>query len=177
MADRVALRRPGMRTALAIFAVVTVPAIGGLWVSAAGDRSDAVADAPKTAAAQKSHPPRGPEAATAEDTPAPQELPGVRECGVGKPVVEPKIITLNCSNAGVVASDIKWDSFGADGAAGSGVVLVSGATGNGSPASFPARLRLYDVTKVDGMMAFTGIEVSYTGATPHAKAKEVYTIA
>ncbi|MFH8784863.1 hypothetical protein [Streptomyces roseoverticillatus] len=177
MADRVALRRPGMRTALAIFAVVTVPAIGGLWVSAAGDRSDAVADAPKTAAAQKSHLPRGPEAATAQDTPAPQELPGVRECGVGKPVVEPKIITLNCSNAGVVASDIKWDSFGADGADGSGVVLVSGAAGGGAPASFPARLRLYDVTKVDGMMAFTGIEVSYTGATPHAKAKEVYTIA
>ncbi|MGK5545412.1 hypothetical protein ACSNOH_11865 [Streptomyces sp. URMC 127] len=176
MADRVALRRPGVRTALAIFAVVTVLAVGGVWYCAAGDRSGVVADAPKTAAAQKSLPPREPEA-TAEDTAGPREMPGVRECGVGKPVVEPKIITLNCSNAGVVASDIKWDSFGADGADGSGVVLVSGAAGGGSPASFPARLRLYDVTKVDGMMAFTGIEVSYTGATPHAKAKEVYTIA
>ncbi|MFF7729625.1 hypothetical protein [Streptomyces sp. NPDC008001] len=176
MADRVAPRRPGMRTVLAIFAAVTVLVIGGVWFSAAGDRSDTVANAPKTAAAQKSHPARDPQEAKADDTAAPRELPGVRECGVGKPVVEPKIITLNCSNAGVVASDIKWDSFTADGADGSGTVLVSGTAG-GSPASFPARLRLYDVTKVDGMMAFTGIEVSYTGATPHAKAKEVYTIA
>ncbi|GGX68974.1 hypothetical protein [Streptomyces hiroshimensis] len=175
MADRVAPRRPGMRTVLAIFAAVTVLALGGVWFSRAEDRSGTVANAPKTAAAQKAHPVR--EAAEATPERAPREMPGVRECGVGKPVVEPKIITLNCSNAGVVASDIKWDSFGADGADGSGVVLVSGAAGGGSPASFPARLRLYDVTKVDGMMAFTGIEVSYTGATPHAKAKEVYTIA
>ncbi|MFC5149092.1 hypothetical protein [Streptomyces aureoversilis] len=176
MADRVAPRRPGMRTALAIFAAVTVLALGGVWFSQAEERSGTVADAPKTSAAQKAHPARDTPEATPE-TLAPREMPGVRECGVGRPVVEPKIITLNCSNAGVVASDIKWDSFSADGADGSGVVLVSGAAGGGSPASFPARLRLYDVTKVDGMMAFTGIEVSYTGATPHAKAKEVYTIA
>ncbi|MGK5728667.1 hypothetical protein [Streptomyces sp. URMC 124] len=176
MADRVAPRRPGMRTALAIFVAVTVVALGCVWFSQAQDRSGTVGDAPKTAAAQRALPARDTPRAMPE-TVAPTEMPGVRECGVGTPVVEPKIITLNCSNAGVVASDIKWDSFSADGAAGTGVVLVSGASGGGSPASFPARLRLYDVTKVGGMLAFTGIEVSYTGATPHAKAKEVYTIA
>ncbi|MCC3767229.1 hypothetical protein [Streptomyces sp. UNOC14_S4] len=183
MAERAVSRRARVSTVLAVFAAVTVLALAGVWLCQAQDRSGSVSDAPKTAAAQKSPQPirEVPRDTEAEEA-KPQELPGVRECGLGAPVVEPQIITLNCANTGVVASGIKWSHYGADGAEGQGVVQVSvaanGAAANGAaPATYPARFRLYGAKNVDGLLAFTGIDVDYTGATPMGESKETYSIA
>ncbi|RLV08949.1 hypothetical protein CTZ27_09515 [Streptomyces griseocarneus] len=178
MAERAVSRRARVSTVLAIFAAVTVLALAGVWLCQAQDRSGSVSDAPKTAAAQKSpqpirEVPRDTETAEAK----PQELPGVRECGLGSPVVEPQIITLNCANTGVVASGIKWSHYGADGADGQGVVQVSVAANGAAPATYPARFKLYGARNVDGLLAFTGIDVDYTGATPMGESKETYSIA
>ncbi|MEU7044603.1 hypothetical protein AB0A77_26575 [Streptomyces varsoviensis] len=181
MTDRAETRRARVRTVLVTFAVVTVVALGGVWLSQVTDRASAVGAAPKTAAAQKSpppeiarkeqpHSPAGTESASAE-------LPGVRDCGAGDPVLEPKIITLACADAGAVASDIKWKNYGAGGADGSGVVLVSGGAKGVAPASFPAAFHLYGAKNVDGKLAFTGLDVEYLGATPSGDAAETYTIA
>ncbi|GAA0468851.1 hypothetical protein ACFQ2B_20315 [Streptomyces stramineus] len=174
MADRAQSRRASMRTVVAVLAAVTVLAVGGVWFSQAWDRASAVADAPKTAAAQKSKAPRA-EAQAA--TRSPQRAPGVRECGLGEPVVEPEIITLTCADAGMVASGIKWDRYAVDGAEGSGVVQVSRGANGAGVASFPARFHLYGAKNVDGMMAFTGLSVDYTKATPLGEPHETYPIA
>ncbi len=181
MTDRAETRRASLRTVLVTFAVVTVLALGGVWLSQAADRASAVGAAPKTAAAQKSRPAKTQpyEARHRADTNsvASAELPGVRDCGAGDPVLEPKIITLACADAGAVASDIKWKNYGAGGADGSGVVLVSGGAKGVAPASFPASFHLYGAKNVDGKMAFTGLDVEYLGATPSGDATETYTIA
>ncbi|GAA0330817.1 hypothetical protein [Streptomyces blastmyceticus] len=177
MADRAEPRRASMRTVLAIFAVVTVLALGGVWLSQAQDRASAVSDAPKTAAAQKSPQPVREVPQDTVEAASPEGLPGVRECGLGSATVEPEIITLNCSNTGMVASGIKWAHYGADGADGRGVVQVSGAANGAASSTYPARFRLYGAKNVDGVLAFTGIDVDYTGATPMGESKETYSIA
>jgi hypothetical protein len=176
MADRAEPRRARMRTVLAIFATVTVLALGWVWFSQARDRASAVADAPKTAAAQRSKAPHASQEAKVDASPA-QELPGVRECGLGEPVIEPEVITLTCADVGMVASAIKWRHYARDGAEGTGVVQVSRGTSGAGVTSFPARFRLYSAKNVDGMMAFTGLEVDYTGATPLGESRETYSIA
>ncbi|MGW1076826.1 hypothetical protein [Streptomyces sp. NPDC002537] len=177
MADRAVPRRVSMRTLLAIFAAVTVLALAGVWLGQGQDRANAVSDAPKTAAAQKSPQPLREVPQDTVEEAKPQEPPGVRECGLGDPVVEPKIITLNCANTGMVASGIKWSHYGADGADGRGVVQVSVAANGAAPGTYPARFRLYGARNVDGLPAFTGIDVDYTGATPAGESKETYSIA
>ncbi|MBB4884061.1 hypothetical protein WEB32_12870 [Streptomyces netropsis] len=175
MTDRAAPRWATLRTVVATLAVAAVLVCGGLWFSEASERTSTVSKAPKTAAAQK--------ARAAEDEPTeiedsePRQLPGVRECGVGTPAVRPESIILNCSNAGMVASGIKWVSYGAAGAEGSGVVQVSGGANGAASASYPAKFRLYGAKNVDGKMAFTGLEVEYTGATRVGDQTEIFSIA
>ncbi|ARZ69917.1 hypothetical protein M1P56_03520 [Streptomyces sp. HU2014] len=175
MADRAESRRARPRTVVAVFAAVTAVAFGGVWFSQAQDRASAVSDAPKTAAAQKSKAPRG--VGEAKVDAAPAKTPGVRECGLGEPVVEPEIITLTCADAGMVASGITWAHYALDGAEGNGVVQVSRGANGAGVTSFPARFRLYGAKNVDGKMAFTGLEVDYTGATPLGESRETYSIA
>ncbi|MFE7120435.1 hypothetical protein ACFU99_33915 [Streptomyces sp. NPDC057654] len=182
MTDRAETRRASRRAVLAMFAVVTVLVLGGVWLGQAADRASAVGAAPKTAAAQKSRPAETQRLEQSHRTAdaksaAPVELPGVRDCGAGEPVLEPRIITLACADAGAVASDIKWEHYGADGADGSGVVLVSGGAKGVAPASFPATFHLYGAKNVDGKKAFTGLDVEYLGATPSGDSTETYTIA
>ncbi|MEV0277199.1 hypothetical protein AB0I22_12545 [Streptomyces sp. NPDC050610] len=179
MTDRAETRRASWRTVLVTFAVVTVLALGGVWLSQAADRASAVGAAPKTAAAQKSRPAatQQPRERAEPQAAAPAEVPGVRDCGAGDPVLEPRIITLACADAGAVASDIKWEHYGPDGADGSGMVLVSGGAKGVAPASFPATFHLYGAKNVDGKMAFTGLDVEYLGATPSGDSTETYTIA
>lgn len=174
MADRAESRRARPRTVVAAFAAVTAVAFGGVWFSQAQDRANAVSDAPRTAAAQKSKAPRADEA---KADAAPAKTPGVRECGLGEPVVEPEIITLTCADAGMVASGIKWAHYAVDGAEGDGVVQVSRGANGAGVTSFPARFRLYGAKNVDGKMAFTGLEVDYAGATPLGESRETYSIA
>jgi len=123
MADRAEPRRARMRTVVAVLAVVAVLGLGWAWFSL-DDRASAVADAPKTAAAQKSRAPRASQEARVNASPA-RTLPGVRECGLGEPVIQPEIITLSCADVRMVASGIKWGHYAADGAEGTGVVQVS----------------------------------------------------
>ncbi|GHF36903.1 hypothetical protein GCM10010218_18080 [Streptomyces mashuensis] len=177
MTDRAGALRGGLRTAGAIVAGAAVLVFGGYWLGDATDRASVVDKAPKTAAAQKSKAAGQEAQAEIEDASA-RELPGVRDCGVGEPVLEPTIITLDCSTAGRVASGIQWDDYAADGAAGSGVVQVSSrAAGAAAGKAFPARLRLFGPKRVDGLVAFTALEVVYTGATPTGEHREVLTIA
>ncbi|MFI2072832.1 hypothetical protein [Streptomyces triculaminicus] len=177
MTDRAVARWAGMRTVVAILAGVAVLVLGGVWLANATDRARSVDEAPKTTAAQKSRA-AGQESQVEVDDADSREVPGVRDCGVGEPVPEPTIITLDCSTAGRVASGIQWDRYTAAGADGSGVVQVSsGAAGAAAGKSFPARLRLFGPKEVDGLVAFTALEVTYTGATPKGEHTEVFPIA
>ncbi|QSY52497.1 hypothetical protein J3S04_19195 [Streptomyces griseocarneus] len=177
MTDRAVARWAGMRTVVAILAGVAVLVLGGVWLANATDRARSVDEAPRTTAAQKSRA-AGQESQVEVDDADSREVPGVRDCGVGEPVPEPTIITLDCSTAGRVASGIQWDRYTAAGADGSGVVQVSsGAAGAAAGKSFPARLRLFGPKEVDGLVAFTALEVTYTGATPKGEHTEVFPIA
>ncbi|MEV4440101.1 hypothetical protein AB0K09_13920 [Streptomyces sp. NPDC049577] len=176
MTDRAGPGWVRTRTLVAIFVLVAVLGIGGLWLRSVADRGDVVGSAPKTAAAQKARA-AGQEPQVEVDEADSRELPGVRDCGAGEPVLEPTIITLDCTTSGRVASGIQWDDYAADGAAGSGVVQVSGGANGAGRTSFPVRLRLYGPKNVDGQMAFTALEVTYTGATPTGKSTEILSIA
>ncbi|MEV4869714.1 hypothetical protein [Streptomyces syringium] len=174
MTDRAAPRWATLRTVVATLAVVAVLVCGGLWFSEASERTSTVAEAPKTAAAQKAW---ASDQESAEVTAAePRQLPGVRECGFRTPTVRPESIILNCSNAVMVASGIKWLSYDAKGADGRGVVQVSGGANGAASASYPAKFRLYGAKNVDGVRAFTGLEVEYTGATRVGDQTEIFTI-
>ncbi|EME97777.1 hypothetical protein J7W19_11755 [Streptomyces mobaraensis NBRC 13819 = DSM 40847] len=179
MTDRaVPRRRVRARTLLGMSGAVAVLALGGVWLGQGVDRANAVSDAPQTARAKKEQQEQRDRAtASADFAPgAARELPGVRDCGYGEPLLEPKIITLSCANGGAVASDIEWDTYAADKAEGDGVVLVSSGANGSARTSFPARLTLSRPRKVDGMPAFTSVEVVYTGLTPAGKTTETYSI-
>lgn len=177
MTDRVVPRPPrrvGLRTVVAVFSVVTVLALGGLCLDRATERSRAVAAAPKTAAVQHQEASR--EVQAEIDASGSGVLPGVRDCGLGEPELEPEIITLACANEGTVASGIKWEEYEAEQAEGSGVVQVSGGASGAARTSFPARFVLHSPKNVNGQLAFTSLEVRYTGMTPAGKATETYSI-
>ncbi|MEU5049889.1 hypothetical protein [Streptomyces sp. NPDC021096] len=176
MTDRAVARGVRLRTVVAIFLGVSGLVLGGVWLGDATDRASVVNKAPRTAAAQRTGSAQQSQVEL-EDSGS-RELPGVRDCGVGEPVPEPTIITLDCNTSGRVASDIRWEAYAADGAAGSGVVQVStNAAGAAAGKSFPVRLRLYGPKEVDGSVAFTALEVKYVGATPAGESREVLPIA
>ncbi|MET9292858.1 hypothetical protein [Streptomyces sp. NPDC003077] len=165
-------RRTRPRTALTVLVVIAALAVGGVWFSRAADRASTVGAAPKTAAVREGAPGR-------VATPAPSEgLPGVRDCGFGRPEVRPKVITLTCADAGMVATGLTWERYGVKEAEGKGVVqVVKTAAGAGADAGYPATFRLYGPRTVDGARAFTGLEVSYEGSTPLGEQTETYTLA
>ncbi|TJZ56010.1 hypothetical protein FCH28_12170 [Streptomyces piniterrae] len=168
MTDRAGARWARGRTALAAFVVVTALAAGGVWFSQASDRASAVGSAPKTAAVQDVKSPGKPSGG----------LPGVRDCGMGEPVIKPQVITLACADAGMVATEITWDRYGSQEAEGTGVVQVEKtAAGAGVDAGFPATFRLYGAEPVKGGRAFTGLEVTYEGSTPLGDTTEMYNLA
>ncbi|GAA0427720.1 hypothetical protein [Streptomyces luteireticuli] len=172
-------RRASVRTLLVIFTGVAVLTLAGVWVGRGMDRASAVSDAPKTAKAQKDRTEQGDRSAAAAfgGESGPSELPGVRDCGYGEPLQQPKIITLTCATGATVASDIEWDEYSTDRAEGYGVVQVSSGANGSARTSFPARLTLSAPRTVDGMTAFTSLEVAYTGLTPAGKTTETYSIA
>ncbi|MGW1197072.1 hypothetical protein ACWD4B_14745 [Streptomyces sp. NPDC002536] len=175
MTDRAARRWASTRSVLALVLGVVVLGAGGVWLACATDRGSVMGEAPRTAAAQRAFSTQ--EVQVEVDESAAGELPGVRDCGGGTPVLEPKIITLDCASSGQVASGITWDEYGTGEATGNGVVQVSSGAGGAARTSFPARLRLTGPKRVDGTMAFTALEVTYTGATPTGEAHKVFTIA
>ncbi|MFH8409463.1 hypothetical protein ACH4FX_32475 [Streptomyces sp. NPDC018019] len=171
MTDCEGSRRFSGRTALATFAAVTALAAAGVWFSQATDRASAVDAAPKTSAVRDVR-------SSGKATGGLPGLPGVRDCGFGEPEIKPKVITLTCADAGMVATGITWERYGAAEAEGKGVVQVEkAAAGAGADAGFPARFRLYGAKTVDGARAFTGLEVTYEGSTPLGDSTEMYNLA
>ncbi|MFE6741288.1 hypothetical protein [Streptomyces tubercidicus] len=168
MTDREGARWIRGRTALAAFVVVTALAAGGVWIGQASERASAVDAAPKTSAVQE----------VKEDGEPSDGLPGVRDCGRGKPQIKPHVITLTCNDAEMVATAIKWKLYGPREALGHGVVQVEKSdSGLGAEAGFPATFRLLDPKRVGGAVAFTGLEVTYEGSTPLGDTTEMYTLA
>ncbi|MFF4955134.1 hypothetical protein ACWC2K_18835 [Streptomyces chattanoogensis] len=165
MTDRAGSRWARGRTALTAFAVVTVLAAAGVWISQSADRASAVGAAPKTAAVQ----------GVKVDGKGSGGLPVVRDCGIGDPAIKPQVITLSCADAGMVATAISWDRYDSREAEGTGVVQVQKtAAGAGTDSGFPATFRLYGVRTVGGARAFTGLEVRYEGSTPLGVTTEMY---
>ncbi|MFE7544277.1 hypothetical protein [Streptomyces platensis] len=168
MTDREGARWVRGRTALAAFVVVTALAAGGVWCVQPSDRASAVDAAPKTSAVQD----------VKDDGPSSRGLPGVRDCGRGKPATKPHVITLTCEDAEMVATAITWKYYGAREALGVGVVQVEKSdAAAGTEAGFPATFRLRDPERVGGELAFTGLEVTYEGSTPLGDTTEMYTLA
>lgn len=170
MSDREGwFRRLGGRSALVAFVVLTLLAAAGVWFSQAGRCATAVGSAPKTAAVQDVKVAGKPSGG----------LPGVRDCGFGEPAVKPKVITLTCADAGLVAGGIVWRRYGLDEAVGTGVVQVerASAAGGGPAAGFPATFRLYGVREIEGARAFTELEITYEGSTPFGDTTEKYPLA
>ncbi|WP_406476629.1 hypothetical protein [Streptomyces platensis] len=168
MTDREGARRVRGRTALAAFVVVTALAAGGVWCVQSSDRASAVDAAPKTSAVQD----------VKDDSTPSEGLPGVRDCGRGKPATKPHVITLTCEDAEMVATAITWKYYGAREALGVGVVQVEKSdAAAGTEAGFPATFRLRDPERVGGKLAFTGLEVTYEGSTPLGDTTEMYTLA
>lgn len=176
MTDRPGSHRLTGRAALVVFAVVTVVAAVGVWWGQASGAEAEVGAAPRTAAAQQVSAGTGREPASGEPSGG---LPGVRDCGFGAPEVRPEVITLACADAGVVATGISWQAYGADGATGTGVVQVerTAADGGGPTAGFPATFRLSGARTVDGARAFTALSVRYEGSTPFGDPTETYSLA
>ncbi|MCF3146081.1 hypothetical protein [Streptomyces platensis] len=168
MTDREGARRVRGRTALVAFVVVTALAAGGVWCVQSSDRASAVDAAPKTSAVQD----------VKDDSGSSGGLPGVRDCGRGKPATKPHVITLTCEDAEMVATAITWKYYGAREALGVGVVQVEKSdAAAGTEAGFPATFRLRDPKRVGGELAFTGLEVTYEGSTPLGDTTEMYTLA
>ncbi|MFE1176704.1 hypothetical protein [Streptomyces sp. NPDC058773] len=168
MTDREKARWIRGRTALAAFVVVTAMAAGGMWFVQVSDRASAVDVAPKTSAVQD----------VKEDGRQSGGLPGVRDCGRGKPEIKPHVITLTCDDAEMVATGITWKLYGPREALGSGVVQVEKSdAGVAADAGFPATFRLLDPKRVGGAVAFTGLEVTYEGSTPLGNTTEMYNLA
>ncbi|MEX2972353.1 hypothetical protein [Streptomyces sp. C184] len=169
MTDRGGPRWGRGRTALLAFAVVTALTAGGVWLGQTSDRASAVDAAPKTSAAVQD---------VKEDSKPSDGLPTVRDCGIGAPEVKPRVITLTCTDVGMVATEISWKTYGAKDALGVGVVQVEkNAGGAETDAGFPATFRLYGPKRVDGRLAFTGLEVTYEGSTPLGDTTEMYNLA
>lgn len=139
-----------------------------MWLSQASDRASAVDAAPKTAAVQD----------VKEGAEESKSLPGVRDCGIGDPEIKPRVITLTCADAGMVATAITWKTYGSRDALGVGVVQVEKtAAGVGTDSGFPATFRLFGPKPVGGRLTFTGLEVTYEGSTPLGDTTEMYTLA
>ncbi|MGD3111109.1 MULTISPECIES: hypothetical protein [unclassified Streptomyces] len=168
MTDREGSRWRRGRTALVAFVVVTALAAGGVWFSQASERASAVDAAPKTSAVQD----------VKSDGQPTAGLPGVRDCGIGEPEIKPRVITLTCADAGMVATGITWTRYDSEEAEGKGVVQVEKtAAGVGTDSGYRATFRLYGAKEVDGARAFTGLEVTYEGSTPLGDTTEMYNLA
>ncbi|RII08670.1 hypothetical protein DSC45_33020 [Streptomyces sp. YIM 130001] len=158
-------QRRGVRVAVCA-GVAVVLVVGSAWALRTALSPDAVAPAPKSAAV-----------ATEIPTASSHPLPGVRDCGIGEPVTKPTTLTLTCADASMVAAKLTWQTYTRDTAAGTGQVQVSGQGSGGAGGVYPARFELLNVRNVEGRTVFTGLDVTYTKATPFGDRTESYNLA
>jgi hypothetical protein len=86
-----------------------------------------------------------------------------------KQVYKPKTITVFCADAGVVIKKIKYSSYGAKTAAGTGTAVVNLCEPDcaaGKTKNYKVKLKLSRVTQCGDSYQFRKLQMTYTGAKP-----------
>src|SRR3954451_23763553 len=86
-----------------------------------------------------------------------------------KQVYKPKSITVFCADAGVIITKVKYASYGAKTATGTGTAAVNLCEPNcaaGKTKNFRVRFTLSKVTQCGDSYQFRKIRITYTGAKP-----------
>jgi len=90
-----------------------------------------------------------------------------------KQVYKPKQITVACADAGIIISKVKYSSYGAKTAKGTGTAAVNLCDPNcaaGKTKRFPVKFTLSKVTQCGDSYQFRRLTLTYTKATPpHSK--------
>lgn len=109
---------------------------------------------------------------TASPTSLAQQVPTVFDCGGG--AYEPATLLVVCGVATTTATGVKWSSWTASGAAGSGTVNLSGSAGHGSG---PADLKLGKVVPTGNGPQFSQLDVTWTGPSPDGHPTDRFSLA
>jgi hypothetical protein len=96
-----------------------------------------------------------------------------------KQVYKPKTITIACADAGFVVNGIKYSSYTAKAAAGTGTAVVNTCDPScvaGKSIKYPVKIALARVTQCGDSFQFRRVTVSFTKAVPKGfKRKDVTT--
>jgi hypothetical protein len=86
-----------------------------------------------------------------------------------KQVYQPKTITLACADAGFVVNKIRYSSYGAKRAAGTGTAVINTCDPScvaGKDVRYPARIALSRVTQCGDSYQFRSVRVTFTNKIP-----------
>jgi hypothetical protein len=84
-------------------------------------------------------------------------------------VYKPKTITVFCGDAGVIINKIKYSSYGAKTAAGTGTAVVNLCEPNcaaGKTKNYKVKFKLSQVTQCGDSYQFRKLQMTYVGAKP-----------
>ncbi len=140
-----------------------VAALGGLSACGSGGSRTAV---------HNISPSSGPTVVTAPPTSLSGPVPTVFDCGGG--AYEPKTLLVVCGVNTTTVTGVKWTSWGASGAAGSGTVNLHGS---GLQGSAPATLALSDVVQTGNGPQFSLLQVTWTGQSPDGHPTDQFKLA
>ncbi len=99
-------------------------------------------------------------------------VPTVFDCGGG--AYEPKTLLVVCGVATTTVIDVRWTSWNASGAAGSGTVNLNSSGLHGSA---PADLALSDVVQTGNGPQFSVLQVTWTGTSPDGHSSDRFKLA
>jgi hypothetical protein len=94
-----------------------------------------------------------------------------------KQVYKPKTITLACADANSTITKIKYSSYGAKRAAGTGTAVINTCDPScvaGKNVKYPVKVALSRVTQCGDSFQFRTVKVTFTGTVPKGY-KKVYT--
>jgi hypothetical protein len=99
---------------------------------------------------------------------------------VGKKVVQPKQIVVTCADAGVAVVDIKWTSWTANVARGSGTLAWNTCLptdcASGIVQKYPVRITLGRVASAPSISAFTRMTLAFPEGGPAGAETSRYTL-
>lgn len=98
------------------------------------------------------------------------QVPTLFNCGGG--AYQPATILVVCGVATTTVTGVKWTSWTATGASGTGTVHLTGQSGG-----TPANLSLSAVVSTPNGPQFSVLEATWTGASPDGKPSEVFHLA
>lgn len=113
-----------------------------------------------------------PTVVTAPPTSLSGPVPTVFDCGGG--AYEPKTLLVVCGVDTTTVTDVKWTSWNASGATGSGTVNLHGSRQHGSA---PAALTLSDVVQTGNGRQFSLLTVTWTGRSPDGHPTDQFKLA